>query len=82
MKRYLNLGGDSGIEAYRIEDDAICIQFVNSGTYTYTSESVGIVHLENMKRLALAGEGLNEYINRNREIYKGWASKGGRELFS
>ncbi|MEF2232175.1 MAG: hypothetical protein V3571_14680 [Pseudodesulfovibrio sp.] len=81
MQKYANHGGDSGIEAFRISDDSICLQFMKSGTYTYTLESIGAEHLENMKRLAIAGEGLNEYLNRNREVYNGWASKGGRELY-
>ena len=82
MQGYANRGGDSGIEAFRIDDDSICIQFFKGGgAYTYTIESVGAEHIENLKRLAIEGEGLNEYLNRNREVYKGYASKGDRQLY-
>jgi hypothetical protein len=81
MQRYANLGGDSGIEAFRIEPDGICVQFVKAENYTYTVDSVGTDHIENMKRLALQGEGLHEYINRNRDVYKGWVKKNAREMY-
>ena len=81
MQRYANRGGDSGIEAFRIEPNGICIQYIKNGTYTYTVDKLGSDHIGNMKRLALEGEGLNGYITKNRNVYNGWTSKGGRELF-
>ncbi|WP_206613194.1 hypothetical protein [Pseudodesulfovibrio sp. S3] len=80
MQKHANRGGDSGIEAFRIESDGICIQYIKAGTYTYTVGKLGQDHIDNMKQLALEGEGLNEYINTNRDVYNGWTSKGGREL--
>ncbi|ADR37484.1 hypothetical protein Ocepr_2033 [Oceanithermus profundus DSM 14977] len=64
MKRYMNLGGDSGVIAYSIGVDYIIVKFRDSTCYTYTYASAGIDAIEKMKALAEAGEGLNSYINR------------------
>ena len=64
MKRYMNLGGDSGVVAFSIGADYIIVKFRDSTCYTYTYASAGIDVIERMKALAEAGEGLNSYINR------------------
>ena len=64
MKPYLNLSGNSGITAYEIHDDYIDIEFKNGGIYRYSEASVGETNLAIMKALAIAGAGLNAFINK------------------
>jgi hypothetical protein len=65
MTRYRNLSGDSGVESYRIRDDAIDVRFrENAQVYTYSWKRPGRDHVEAMKRLAKAGRGLSSYISR------------------
>lgn len=75
MIRYLDLDHDSGIVAYEYGESSILIRFKDGATYEYTSGGVGSHHLENMKRLADAGEGLNAYINTHHEIRNGYSRK-------
>jgi len=65
MERYRNSGGDSGISSYEIGDDFIIVKFTGTfRTYRYSYRKAGQHHVENMKRLARDGSGLNGYINR------------------
>lgn len=64
MERYKNRGGDSGIVSYQIEPDFITVKFSDGVTYIYTNQSAGNANIEHMKKLAIAGEGLNSFINR------------------
>lgn len=64
MERYRNRGGDSGIVAYEIGPDSITVMFSDGAVYLYTYQSAGSANIERMKRLAIAGEGLNSFINR------------------
>ena len=65
MQRYMNLGGDSGVEGYEIGPDYIVVKFkATVRTYTYSYESAGEEAVEIMKEKARNGEGLNEFINR------------------
>jgi hypothetical protein len=66
MQRYRDTDHDSGVHSFEINDNSIIIKFSGtSRTYTYSYVSAGQQHIENMKRLALAGDGLNAYINKN-----------------
>lgn len=66
MQRYSDVDRDSGVSAFEIRDTSIIISFHGSSkAYTYTYLSAGQHHVEQMKRLARAGEGLNAYINKN-----------------
>ena len=62
MQNYLNLGGKSGVEAFEIGTDFIKVIFTSGVIYSYTYRSAGINKVEEMKRLALNGCGLNSYI--------------------
>lgn len=62
MKKYSNNGGDSGVSAYEIKNDGIIVQFSTGAKYLYTYTSAGTSNIEEMKKLALSGEGLNSYI--------------------
>ena len=65
MKEYRNLGGDSGILGYESGSDSIRVEFSNGSVYLYTYASAGESNIEEMKRLATDGQGLNSFINRN-----------------
>lgn len=66
MERYRNSGGNSGVSAFEIGSDYIIVKFSGSAkTYTYSNGGrAGQNHVDNMKRLAIRGSGLNSYINR------------------
>jgi hypothetical protein len=65
MERYRNSGGDSGVSAYEIGSDYILVKFFGTArTYRYSYQKAGQNHVENMKRLAQSGNGLNSYINK------------------
>ena len=63
MESYRNLGGDSGVEAYEIGQDFIKVQFSDGSVYMYTYASAGAGNIEQMKQLAVNGQGLNSFIN-------------------
>lgn len=66
MQPYTDINGDSGVAAFELGDDYIHVQFKKSGkTYSYTYASAGQQAVEQMKHLALAGDGLNSFIMRN-----------------
>jgi len=70
MKRYRNLEGHSGVLAYDIRPDSIAVKFAGGDVYDYTYAQPGRTHVEEMKRLALAGRGLSTYISQHvREDY-------------
>ena len=63
MTRYNNRR--SGVEAYSYSSYFITVRFKTGGIYTYTYDTAGAEHIENMKFLADTGVGLNTYINKN-----------------
>jgi hypothetical protein len=73
MIAYKNLGGDSGVSAYNILESSIEVRFRDGMIYLYTYQSAGREMIENMKRLATAGTGLNSYISRT--VKKRFSSK-------
>ena len=64
MTAYKNLSEKSGITAYAIGDDYIDIEFGSGDTYRYSEASVGYENFSIMKALAIAGAGLNAFINK------------------
>lgn len=64
MTPYRDWDHDSGVLAYVIGESHIDVQFKDGAIYRYTSISAGQVNLDQMARLARAGEGLNAFINR------------------
>lgn len=73
MEKYKNLQGGSAVKAYRIGIDFIEVVFNDYKVYRYTLSSAGSANVEQMKRLARQGYGLNSYINRF--VRKLYASK-------
>lgn len=65
METYQNVNGNSGIAGYEIGDTCIQVKFADTGrVYCYSYESAGRENVEEMKRLAAQGYGLNSFINR------------------
>jgi len=66
LKTYADLNNNSGVSSYEIKPTSIKVWFnrdVYSYVYSYTS--AGEYHVEHMKKLAIAGKGLNTYIDKN-----------------
>lgn len=73
MKNYADIGGDSGISQYETGADYIDVLFKDGSLYRYTAASAGPANLAQMKELALSGNGLNAFINRN--VKKGYSAR-------
>lgn len=54
---------ESFVKQYEIGENFIRVEFSTGKSFLYTYESAGKEHVEEMKRLALVGDGLNSYIN-------------------
>ena len=65
MESYLNLGGDSSVIGFDFGSDWIDVYFSDGSGYRYTNNSAGRNNIEEMKKLARAGQGLNSYIHYN-----------------
>ena len=67
MQKYADIDNDSGVDSFEIKDTSITVWFTKgaSKAYTYSYNIAGQNHVEKMKQLALAGDGLNAYINYN-----------------
>ena len=72
MKTYRDINGDSGIAAYEYSEISIRIQFKTGKIYEYPASNIGNAHLSTMKRLADSGDGLNAYINTNKDVTTGF----------
>jgi hypothetical protein len=75
VERYRNLSGKSGVEAFEIGPDFIAVQFRTGTVYWYTKNSMGEVHLNELKRLAIRGRGLSTYISTHPDVSGGYARK-------
>ncbi len=70
MQPYRDIDGDSGVTRYEIGADFMRVEFRHIHVYLYTYESAGSANIEQMKRLAVAGEGLATFINAHvRDLY-------------
>ena len=70
FQKYLNKGKNkgkpSGVKEYQLGIDYIDVKFFGSEyIYRYSYNKTGKIHVENMKKYALDGEGLNYYIMKN-----------------
>ncbi len=65
MQPYANHGGLSNVRGYEIGLDWIKVQFGDGSIYRYSYLGAGSSNVEQMKRLAVAGRGLNSFIMRN-----------------
>lgn len=64
MEIYQNIDGDSGVLEYECGADYIKVKFSSPHIYVYTYASAGRDNVEQMKILAMRGDGLNSFINR------------------
>lgn len=64
MEKYKNLNNSSSIISYNSKADRIDVMFSDGSIYTYSYYKAGKEHVENMKKLAARGWGLNSYIMR------------------
>jgi len=70
MQPYKSTAENSGVSAYEIGDEFIIVEFQDGSTYLYNYTSTGKHHIDQMKILALTGQGLTTYINQHvREHY-------------
>ena len=63
MEKYKNLAGNSRVVAYEIGRDHIKVKFRDDSVYLYNYVCPGRQALEEMKALALRGQGLFTFIN-------------------
>jgi len=65
MTPYRNLSGSSNVVSYEASEDSIHVVFKNGAyrNYLYNSVRPGKAAVEDMKRLAALGRGLNSYIS-------------------
>jgi len=70
MKSYFDSDNNSNIDTYEYGDDYISVRFKDGSVYTYTYMSAGSGAIEEMKRLADCGDGLNSYISRYKPPYQ------------
>ena len=69
METYISTSGKPfGAKGFEIGTDYIIVQF-DSATYKYTYSSCGSIHVETMKRHAIARIGLSTYIAQNKPKY-------------
>lgn len=73
MQQYANVSGGSGVRGYQSGSNYIDVYFSDGAIYRYTYASAGSSAVEQMKRLATAGSGLNGYINQY--VRKAYAAK-------
>lgn len=73
MEIYQNLNGDSGVTRYEIGVDSIKVEFRDNSLYLYNYIAPGRMPVEEMKKMARAGSGLNSYISKY--VKKNYAAK-------
>ena len=69
MQHYIDSDNNSNICAYDYGDDYIIVEFKDGSQYKYTYGSAGVSDIEEMKRLADCGDGLNSFISKNKPDY-------------
>lgn len=65
MEQYRNLNGNSNVRAFFIGDNYIDVLFDGGAVYRYSYRSAGMDKIEQMKKLARQGWGLNSFIMRH-----------------
>ena len=63
FRRYRNKRGHSAVTEYAALAKAIAVKFADGAVYLYDMDCPGPQHVERMKELARAGEGLYAYIS-------------------
>ena len=61
---YQSRNPNAGVRNFEILPDGIILEFADrKWRYLYNAEKPGLVHVNEMKGLALAGDGLTTYVN-------------------
>jgi hypothetical protein len=60
--RYKNAGGKSKVQRFHLAKDAVTVINNDGTSYIYTNQSAGPEKISKMKTLALAGKGLDSFI--------------------
>lgn len=63
-QNYKNVGGKSPILKFELEKDAVNLRYA-SAAFRYTNQSAGPANIAKMKTLALAGKGLDTFVQAN-----------------
>ncbi len=63
MHQYKSHEGNSQVVAYGYGANSITVQFRDGSIYLYNRESAGTANIDEMKKLAVAGQGLDSFIN-------------------
>jgi hypothetical protein len=71
-EKYKNLGRDSGINKFRINQDSIDIEFSSGKRLKYPVSLIGSAHFIALVKLANQGEGLLSYIMTHPDVKKGF----------
>lgn len=69
-QKYRDRDNNSNIEQTEYGVDWITVDFKDRSQYNYTYRSAGRDAIEEMKRLADCGDGLNSYISRHKPPYE------------
>ena len=70
MQHYSNSTGRSNILSYEIGADFIIVQFKDYKQYKYSHHRAGSSNVDQMKKLAIQGWGLNTFISKYvRKLY-------------
>jgi hypothetical protein len=62
MEKYKNIDGTSKVAQFEIGSTFIEVEFDDRSLYVYTYNSAGAQIIEDMKKLAVKGQGLYGYI--------------------
>ncbi|GAA4461533.1 hypothetical protein GCM10023093_06340 [Nemorincola caseinilytica] len=62
-------GSTTGVRGYEYDEEGITVQFISGDVYHYTYASAGATHIEAMKQLADAQQGLSTYISQHKPRY-------------
>ena len=65
MTTYNDATGTSGITAFTSNNDSITIEYKNGSAYQYSDHTASSANVGHMKSLAVSGQGLNSFINKN-----------------
>lgn len=71
MLPYRDLSGGQAVVGYTRGPRSLRVTYANGQSYLYSWDSAGQEHVEAMKQLAIAGQGLTRYIREQRPAYEG-----------
>lgn len=75
MIAYLNLSGDSCVNAFQSDGGAITVRFADGWCHRYTDASAGRETVARMKSLAAAGQGLCRFLREDPRLAQAYYDK-------